>query len=146
MRRNAMTHEQRLAEGLTELGLERAGVGLVLSRKLNAALVEIAPVNSRLMWAKFEASIPTVCVVTYAPPAPRPEDAKIRFYDQLGHITEGHKRSRLLLLGDWNARIVGRFEDEEASIGPQWFGVNQGRATGTIPGGGTGQGHVGRIL
>jgi exonuclease III len=115
----------------------QAGVGVALSPRAEAALLDWIPVNSRLCAVRLEGSCRVnsrrsdtralFVVSAYAPTDCSPDTIKDVFYQQLHELL--HKASRtdiVLLAGDLNAR-VGRLSVNEARLGGQ-FGLDNGRS------------------
>ena len=95
-----------------------AGVGFAIKRDIVAKLTEMPhPVSDRIMTKDRNATI----VSAYAPPMMNPEENKETFYSQLkGTLRNIPSTDKLLLIGDFNARI-GRENDKWPSdLGQVW--------------------------
>jgi hypothetical protein len=104
-----------------------AGVGIVLSQRAEAALLEWIPINSRLCAVRLAGSCKVArgrdinrclyVVSAYAPTDCSSESLKDEFYSQLNDLLRKAPRSDIVVLaGDLNAR-VGRLSLEEAQLG-----------------------------
>ena len=104
-----------------------AGVGIVLSERAEASLLDWIPVDSRLCAVRLATSVResrgsevhrTLFIVSaYAPTDCSSESAKDSFYDALGALLQQVKTSDIVVVaGDMNAQ-VGRLSAAEARLG-----------------------------
>ena len=107
-----------------------AGVGVALSARAEAALLDWIPINSRLCavrlegYARVRSGRPDrrclFVVSTYAPTDCSPDAIKDEFYHQLNDLLkQARQRDIVVLAGDLNAQ-VGRLGLEESHLGGQW--------------------------
>ena len=89
-------------------------------------------INERLMTADLhlEGCILTV-ISAYAPTLPSSDEDKEEFYDKLGDIVKNVPSSnKILLLGDFNARVGADHESSDCALGH--YGVGNENANGTM--------------
>eukprot|EP00975_Prorocentrum_lima_P011465 2438417-Prorocentrum_lima.AAC.1 len=98
------------------------GVGIIISNKLHSSILDIEPISDRLLRLSLRSIVPITIICTYAPTAQRTDTEKDKFYDQLYELSnKWMKKGPTLILGDFNARLQTRLEDEETAIGPYQF-------------------------
>ena len=122
VKKRAMMTRAQLAASNPILGLEWAGVGIVLSPGAEKALRDVKPCGSRIMTATFHGPIPLTIISAYAPQAGRTTEEKDTFYQALDSAMEDNKHSATLILGDFNARLRACLDGEEAIMGRHVFG------------------------
>ena len=95
------------------------GVAIAVSNSAQGALVNVNPVNERLMSARFETKIGFMTVVAcYAPTDCSTAEAKDSFYGHLeALINTIPKADYLVIAGDLNAEVGARREGWERVIG-----------------------------
>ncbi|CAH8517778.1 unnamed protein product [Schistosoma margrebowiei] len=107
-----------------------AGVGVALSARAEAALVDWIPINSRLCAVRLESSIKVrrnrrekrclFVISAYAPTDCSPDAIKDEFYHQLSVLLQKVRSTDIVVLaGDLNAQ-VGRLGTEESRLGSRW--------------------------
>ncbi|KAH9594337.1 hypothetical protein MS3_00005453 [Schistosoma haematobium] len=107
-----------------------AGVGVALSARAEAALIDWIPINSRLCAVRLESSIKVrrnrrekrclFAISTYAPTDCSPDAIKNEFYHQLSVLLQKVRSTDIVVLaGDLNAQ-VGRLGTEEGRLGGRW--------------------------
>ena len=117
----------RLSEDCAASAAGQAGVGIALSDRAEAAVLEWIPVNSRLCAVRLEGSLKVsskrdakrclFVVAAYAPTDCSPDLAKNDFYCHLQALLHQAPRSDIVILaGDLNAR-VGRLCTVESRLG-----------------------------
>ena len=86
---------------------EHRGTGLVLSRRFAPAIRKIYQGSSRwcgvLLLAK---PVPLLALSVYAPTAAAETEEKQKFYEEIGTIIAENGGSMVLILGDFNAKIL----------------------------------------
>ncbi|CAH8518466.1 unnamed protein product [Schistosoma haematobium] len=107
-----------------------AGVGVALSTRAEAALIDWIPVNSRLCAVRLESSIKVrrnrrekrclFVISAYAPTDCSLDAIKDEFYHQLSVLLQKVRLTDIVVLaGDLNAQ-VGRLGTEEGRLGGRW--------------------------
>ncbi|CAH8540670.1 unnamed protein product [Schistosoma guineensis] len=107
-----------------------AGVGVALSARAEAALIDWIPINSRLCAVRLESSIKVrrnrrekrrlFVISAYAPTDCSPDAIKDEFYHQLTVLLQKVRSTDIVVLtGDLNAQ-VGRLGTEESRLGGRW--------------------------
>ncbi|CAH8447460.1 unnamed protein product [Schistosoma margrebowiei] len=107
-----------------------AGVGVALSARAEAALIDWIPINSRLCAVRLESSIKVrrnrrekrclFVISAYAPTDCSPDAIKDEFYHQLSVLLQKVRLTDIVVLtGDLNAQ-VGRLGTEESRLGGRW--------------------------
>ena len=107
-----------------------AGVGVALSARAEAALIDWIPINSRLCAVRLESSIKVrrnrrekrclFVISAYAPTDCSPDAIKDEFYHQLTVLLQKARSTDIVVLaGDLNAQ-VGRLGTEESRLGGRW--------------------------
>ena len=88
-------------------GRAREGVGLLLSERLMACVVEWKEVSSRLMWVKVKFGCEVwMFISAYGPGSERSEDERTSFWNELSECVRIVKvRENVVVLGDLNARV-----------------------------------------
>lgn len=87
--------------------LQRQGVGLWLHKDIASSLISYEPINSRLISVSIQALPHNMTIIqVYAPTTVDPEEERTKFYDDLQlAINKASKRSILMVIGDYNAKI-----------------------------------------
>ena len=102
--------------------IERAGVGIVLSKHMKHFLADVQQVNGRIMSIKLRSKGRNLRFVSCdAPHSGYSTDDKIDFWETLSNIAS-KTREVLYIGGDMNARLHHRFQAEEHVLGPHIFG------------------------
>ena len=82
------------------------GVACVIRNELINYVLDIEPINGRIMSLTLNAAIPITFINVYAPPATSNIDKKTDFYKTLEtYTTDKGKQSIIVTSGDFNARI-----------------------------------------
>ncbi|XP_071150122.1 craniofacial development protein 2-like [Mytilus edulis] len=105
-------------------GLRQARVGRMLSSQAKKALMELNPINERLMYASFHTSTIKISIITvYAPTNDATDETKESFIEQLDRVIEGtHKHDILLVMEDFNAKVGMNNEGHENFMGRHGIG------------------------
>eukprot|EP00975_Prorocentrum_lima_P054848 11497894-Prorocentrum_lima.AAC.1 len=83
---------------------------------------DIQPVSDRIVRLQLRSVLPVTFLGVYAPTAQRSEGEKERFYEELQTLTHRFaRRGPTFILGDFNARLQTRLEEEHDMIGPHVF-------------------------
>jgi exonuclease III len=83
-----------------------AGVGVVIENSLVKNILDIEPVNDRLIKLVLNGTIPITMLGVYIPQAGRPEEEKDRAYKAVEeNIRKAKSKGPLYIFGDLNARI-----------------------------------------
>ena len=90
------------------------GVGLLLSERLMACVVEWKEVSSRLMWVKVKFGCEVwMFISAYGPGSERSEDERTSFWNELSECVRIVKvRENVVVLGDLNIRLNIRLNGE----------------------------------
>ena len=98
--------------------LHQKGVGIILSKVAEKALIGWKPVNNRIITARFQSRhAKTTFVVIDAPIEEAEEEQKDNFYDQCQDVlNEIPKHDMILLLGEMNAQVDSN--RQEHATGP----------------------------
>ncbi|KAH9590416.1 hypothetical protein MS3_00003110 [Schistosoma haematobium] len=107
-----------------------AGVGVSLSARAEAALIDWIPINSRLCAVRLESSIKVrrnrrekrclFVISAYAPTDCSPDAIKDEIYHQLSVLPQKVRSTDIVVLaGDLNVQ-VGHLGTEESSLGGRW--------------------------
>ena len=103
-----------------------AGVGFAIKRDIVAKLTEMPhPVSNRIMTMKIPLTKHrnATLVSAYAPTMTNPEENKETFYSQLnGTFRNIPSTDKLLLIGDFNARIGGENDNWPSALGKYGIG------------------------
>ena len=96
------------------------GVGLIINREAENALIGWKPVNYRIITARFlSRHVKTTIIQVYAPVEDAEEETKNAFYEQLQDVLNDIPRSDLkILMGDFNAQLGKQRSGFEDVIGP----------------------------
>ena len=88
-------------------GRAREGVGMLLSERVMACVVEWKEVCSRLMWVKVKFGCEVwVFISAYGPGSERSEDERTSFWNELNDcVRQVKERENVVVLGDLNARV-----------------------------------------
>ncbi len=110
-------------ENKSSEGQFAAGVGIALTNNFAKHVVDVRPVNDRIMYIVLAGACPISVAAAYAPHAFRPGTEKDDFYAALEATSRACKKGGpTYLAGDFNARLQTRFGDDEQSIvGPCTF-------------------------
>jgi hypothetical protein len=105
------------------------GVGFLLSKRAQSALLGYFPINSRMMVARFNAKPLNFAVVqVYAPTADSTEEDIETFYEQLKETLRSiPKKDMKLIMGDWNAKVGTDRGGWEHVMGRYGFGTRNER-------------------
>ena len=102
--------------------VERAGVGIVLSKYMKHFLHDVDQVSGRIISVTLRGKGRNLRFIScYSPHSGYSTDDKLLFWDKLANIA--HKAKEVLYAGgDMNARLQHRFQAEENALGPYIFG------------------------
>ena len=105
--------------------IHHRGVGIILNREAQECLMEWAPINERIIRARFYSRFAKTTVLqTYAPTNEACEEEKEDFYEQLHReIEKTPKHDILLLMGDVNAKVRTANEQWKGTIGTEGIEV-----------------------
>ncbi|XP_068082623.1 craniofacial development protein 2-like [Anabrus simplex] len=100
-------------------GRAESGVGLFIRNTIARNIVSVRHVNERIMWVDLsEGGIKTRIVSVYSPCEGADEDEVDKFYEALSDIVvRVNSKDRIVLMGDFNARVGNRTEGYERVIG-----------------------------
>ena len=103
-----------------------AGVGFAIKTELVGKLSGLPKgINDRLMTLRLPLSgnKHATIVSAYAPTMTNPDEVKDKFYDDLDNVISATPRTdKLILLGDFNARVGTDHQTWEGVIGPEGVG------------------------
>ncbi|XP_070159782.1 craniofacial development protein 2-like [Polyergus mexicanus] len=87
----------------------RNGVGFVLTKETDAAVVGFIPLSDRIAMLETQASPVNINLIQiYAPTGESEEEVVESFYKDLGRLMEQlRKRNVTMVMGDWNAKVGG---------------------------------------
>ena len=104
-------------------------MALVIGKTAAAALVSFKPVNDRIISARFKTTTAHVTIVqVYAPILAANNQHIEEFYDQLQEELNSIPVSdRVMVIGDFNAKVGEREEGEESAVGRFGFGERNER-------------------
>ena len=86
---------------------EHRGTGLVIRKSLANTLHKLYQGSSRWCGALFLSTpVPLLILSVYAPTAATDPDEKTQFYEQVGNIITDNGGAYLIILGDFNAKIL----------------------------------------
>ncbi|XP_049784084.1 craniofacial development protein 2-like [Schistocerca cancellata] len=100
-------------------GIAQWGVGLYIRKEMEPSVVAIRYVNERLMWIDLTVSSRKIRIVSvYSHCEGTYQDKMDSFYEALSDVVVRVKdKDRVLLMGDFNARIGNRTEGYEKVMG-----------------------------
>ena len=118
-----------------------AGVAIVVENNLVKHILDIEPINDRLMYITSKGTINYCIIATHVPQAERPTEEKEKIYKGIKEITRKNKgKGTVIILGDMNARIqkaannrerryIGEhtFEPETCNIHGRSEGITENR-------------------
>jgi exonuclease III len=90
------------------------GVGIAIKKGINLNVTEVNYINDRIMYITIERKIVQGKYATtqkwrvvsvYAPTNPYPLGKKLQFYRALDHVIPKDKNTKVIILGDFNARV-----------------------------------------
>ena len=104
------------------------GVAIAISNRLRPSVVEVAPVDERIMVMRLKHSFGFMSLVAvYAPTDTSKPEVKEMFYAKLTSVADGcPKRDIRLVLGDFNAVSGCDRAGYEMSVGPHGSGTDTG--------------------
>ena len=104
------------------------GVAIAISNRLQPSVVEVAPVDERIMVMRLKHSFGFMSLVAvYAPTDTSKPEVKEMFYAKLTSVADGcPKRDIRLVLGDFNAVSGCDRAGYEMSVGPHGSGTDTG--------------------
>lgn len=120
------TGEQFIYSGKKEPNASHErGVGLLMTRVAERALLDWEPISERIIKARFKTRFKNITVVNvYAPTNDASEEEKLSFYDQLQSVVEKvPKRDVCMVIGDLNAKIGSDNEGMEMIMGKHGLGT-----------------------
>ena len=109
-------------------GKHLQGVAIAISSRLQPSVVEVAPVDERIMVMRLKHSFGFVSLIAvYAPTDVSKPEAKEMFYAKLASVVDScPQRDIRLVLGDFNAVSGCDRAGYEMSVGPHGSGVDAG--------------------
>ena len=113
-----------------QLAIERAGVGFIIDENILATVQDIEQISGRNIKLTLNSyTNPIHIISTYAPQSSvgnnenDRDKIKDQYYDELNEIIDGIPEAEILkVMGDFNARLHYRDEDETDIMGPHIFG------------------------
>jgi exonuclease III len=101
---------------------EHRGVGLMIHKTLKPIIINITPINGRIIVLELNTIPKSQIISIYAPQSGLSIDCKQEFYNQLSDIIAKYPNKHpTFILGDFNARIGRIIEGEQYTIGPYYF-------------------------
>ena len=106
-------------------GALRDGVAIAISSRLQPSVVEVTPVDERIMVVRLKHSFGFMSLIAiYAPTEPSKTEVKEMFYAKLASVADGCPRRDIrLVLGDFNAVSGCDRAGFEMSVGPHGSGA-----------------------
>ena len=99
--------------------LHQKGVGIILNKEEEKAMIGWEPVNDHVITARFHSRhTKTTVVVIYAPTEETEEEEKDNFYDQCQDVLNEIPKHDMVLLGGMNAQVDSNRQGLEHVIGP----------------------------
>ena len=100
------------------------GVGLLLSKQAQKALIGYNPISSRIISARFDAAPFKITVIhVYAPTSSSSEEDIEAFYNHVEDaLAKTDKKDVIILTGDWNAKIGNDNTDWKSAMGKYGYG------------------------
>jgi exonuclease III len=100
------------------------GVGLLLSKQAQKALIGYNPISSRIILARFDAAPFKISVIhVYAPTSSSSEEEIESFYNHVEDaLAKADKKDVIILTGDWNAKIGDDNRDWKSAMGKYGYG------------------------
>ncbi|XP_066994814.2 craniofacial development protein 2-like, partial [Anabrus simplex] len=101
------------------MGRAESGIGLFIRNTIARNIVSVGHVNERIMWVDLAVGrIRTRIVSVYSPCEGADEDEVDKFYEALSDIVvRVNSKDRIVLMGDFNARVGHRTEGYKRVIG-----------------------------
>lgn len=101
------------------------GVGIMLAKRAQEALIEWKPISPRIILARFRSKARNVTFITcYAPTNEAEVETKAVFYDELQKTLDGRtKRDILIVTDDFNAKIGKDNNGRERIMGREGLGT-----------------------
>ncbi|XP_056022145.1 uncharacterized protein LOC130055022 [Ostrea edulis] len=99
------------------------GVAIAISKEKAKTLYEWAPINDRIITARFWSKyikkyIKTTLIQVYAPTNDAEEESKDNFYEQLQGVIDNTPRHDIIMItGDINAKVGNKQEGEDGIVG-----------------------------
>jgi hypothetical protein len=112
-----------------EDSVHRAGVALILGKRAQGSLLDLEPVNDRIITARFKimAGNLTICQV-YAPTVAAEEKEIEEFYEKLQNVNDRiPKGDVVVMMGDLNAKVGTERTDADGVIGKFGYGQRNSR-------------------
>ena len=112
-------------------GYHTQGVAVAVSNKLTPMIVEVTPVNKRIMRRRIRHSFGVISLVSvYAPTVASDLTVKDAFYAMLKSVVvQCPRRDTLLVLGDFNASTGTERDGYETCVGPHGSGTMNQNST-----------------
>jgi hypothetical protein len=113
-----------VGQGRTD-GLHRSGVGFLLGKRAQAALLEYKPVSDRLIGITLRTVTGTATILQVYAPTTADTDAEIDlFYTALQiQISKSKPQDIVIIMGDLNAKVGSDTSAGRAAVGPFGLGV-----------------------
>ena len=108
----------------------RSGVGMLLGKNAQKALVGYNPVSDRILLARFKSFVGYLVVIQiYAPTSEAPQQDIDSFYCLLQSTVNEQKHSAFnIMMGDFNAKVGADWANAGGSVGK--FGIGDGNEAG----------------
>lgn len=103
---------------------EHIGVGFCYSNKMEKMRESFQQISGREIHIKFRSrNTPLYVINVNAPQQGRPPNERIKFFEELDQtIWDIPRHYKLIVAGDFNARLHGRYEHEKWALGKHVFG------------------------
>ena len=92
----------------------QSGVGIYLNQMVTKSLLGYHPVNDRILSVRIHGKVREITIIqAYAPTSSATEEEREQFYYQLQSHMDKYKKDIMILIGDFNAKVGKRQNDEE---------------------------------
>jgi len=118
-----------VGQGRTD-GVHRSGVGFLLSRRAQAALIEFKPVSDRLVGVTLHTAVGTATIFQVYAPTSAASDVEIDlFYANLQtQLSKTRPNDVVMVIGDFNAKVGSDMSTNRSAVGP--FGLGNANERG----------------
>lgn len=102
------------------------GVGFLITKNLKDQITEYAGVSERIAYITLKLA-QLLIIQAYAPTSSHEEEEVEEFYDQIQEILESKPARKILIIGDFNAKIGIRKDERENSVDQHGHGQRNER-------------------